>query len=109
SAVAALIAAHVAEPPAPPSESAPNLLPEALDRAVLRAIAKRPDDRFPTAAAFEEELASITSALQVSKETRFDGLVTKSLSALILVAALLGVWSTVIALAVARLLVTRSP
>jgi eukaryotic-like serine/threonine-protein kinase len=42
---------HVHEEPRPPSEVEPSA-PPALDTAVMRALAKDPEDRFPTAAAF---------------------------------------------------------
>jgi serine/threonine-protein kinase len=63
SAVLELTRAHVAETPAPPSTYAPQPIPEALDRAILCALAKRPDDRFPNAAAFTEELERIAERL----------------------------------------------
>src|SRR4051794_9375465 len=40
--------AHLTEPPPVPSEHAPGL-PAALDTVVARALAKRPDDRYPSA------------------------------------------------------------
>jgi serine/threonine-protein kinase len=48
--------AHVTEPPPPASRFAP--VPASVDAVVLRALAKRPDDRYPTAAAMVEALAS---------------------------------------------------
>lgn len=51
--------AHVLTPPAPPSQLAPQPIPPALDQAVLRAIAKTPDERWPSAEAFAQALAAI--------------------------------------------------
>jgi predicted ATPase/serine/threonine protein kinase len=61
--VATLVYRHIAESPRPPSELAPEVTP-ALDAAVLRALAKVPDDRFQTVADFEAALGSpLSSAL----------------------------------------------
>jgi len=49
--------AHVTEPPPPASRFAP--VPASLDAVILRALAKRPDERFPTAATMAEALASL--------------------------------------------------
>ena len=54
--VLAIIQAHVAEPPVPPSVVAPYPIPPALDRAVLRALEKRPRDRFSSAEELADEL-----------------------------------------------------
>jgi len=51
--------AHVLTPPAPPSQLAPQPVPAALDEVVLRAVAKAPDERWPSAEAFAEALAAI--------------------------------------------------
>jgi eukaryotic-like serine/threonine-protein kinase len=59
----AVLRAHLREDPAPPSQRAPRPIPPALDRAILRALAKRPEDRFPSAGAFAEALAPIERAL----------------------------------------------
>ncbi|WP_437744128.1 serine/threonine-protein kinase [Sorangium sp. So ce1504] len=59
----ALLRAHVVEPPAPPSRYAGQRIPAALDRAVLKALAKRPEERFQSAEAFGEELARIGAEL----------------------------------------------
>ncbi len=50
-----LMHAHIEEPPPSPREFAPEL-PLALERAVLRALAKCPDDRFATTAEFKVAL-----------------------------------------------------
>ncbi len=60
--VAALVRAHATEVPAPPSRWAPAPLPLELDRAVLRALAKQPAHRPPSAASFAQELAGIAAA-----------------------------------------------
>jgi eukaryotic-like serine/threonine-protein kinase len=49
---------HVNEEPRPPSEVEPSV-PPALDAAVMRALAKDPEDRFPTAAAFRSAIAGV--------------------------------------------------
>jgi serine/threonine protein kinase len=52
-----LLMAHVRETPRPP-RSVNGLLPPALDDAILRALQKRPEDRFPDMAAFSTALTS---------------------------------------------------
>ncbi|AUX20257.1 protein kinase [Sorangium cellulosum] len=59
----ALLHAHVHEAPAPPSRYAAQGIPPALDGAVLKALAKRAEDRFQSAEAFAEELGRIAAAL----------------------------------------------
>lgn len=54
---------HVTEPPLPVRESAPDV-PAALDDAVLRALEKDPDRRWPSAVAFRE---AIEAALGISR------------------------------------------
>jgi serine/threonine protein kinase len=54
-----VLEAHVTAEPAAPSRFAPLPLPPALDAAVLRALAKQPDDRFADATSFRRELAMI--------------------------------------------------
>ncbi len=51
-----LLLAHVHEEPRPP-RSVNGLLPPALEDAILRALRKRPEDRFPDMAAFATALA----------------------------------------------------
>ncbi|MCX7892831.1 MAG: protein kinase [Burkholderiales bacterium] len=53
--LAALMRAIVREDPEPPSRRNPAVSPE-LERAILRALAKRPDDRFRTAAELAQAL-----------------------------------------------------
>ncbi len=52
-----LLQAHVSRVPAPPSALAGQPIPPAIDAAVLRALAKRPEDRYPTAADFAAALS----------------------------------------------------
>lgn len=58
--LADMLKAHVLEPPKPPSEVAPagQHVQPGLDAAVLRALSKRPRDRFDTALAFAAALQS---------------------------------------------------
>ncbi len=56
-----LLVAHVKETPRPP-RSVNGLLPPALDDALLRALRKRPEDRFP-------DMASFAAALSAARET----------------------------------------
>ncbi|MDC0684601.1 serine/threonine-protein kinase [Sorangium atrum] len=58
-----LVRAHASEVPAPPSSHAPRLVPPELDRAIMRALEKRPELRFPDAAAFAAELSRIAAGL----------------------------------------------
>ncbi|MFT3766048.1 MAG: serine/threonine-protein kinase [Minicystis sp.] len=60
----ALLQAHAAEPPELPSQHAPAPLPAGLEAAILKALTKRPDDRFPSAAAFASELRRIAAEMQ---------------------------------------------
>lgn len=46
---------HISEDPTPPSQHVPNLVP-AVEAVILRALAKEPADRFPTAQAMIEAL-----------------------------------------------------
>jgi serine/threonine-protein kinase len=62
----AMIRAHAFEEPPPPSRFSEQPIPEALDQLLLRALAKRREDRPPCALAFAEELERI----QVSLEPR---------------------------------------
>jgi serine/threonine-protein kinase len=54
--------AHAVETPEPPSRYAPQAISPELDRAILKALAKRPEDRFQTARAFADELGRIAGA-----------------------------------------------
>jgi beta-lactam-binding protein with PASTA domain/tRNA A-37 threonylcarbamoyl transferase component Bud32 len=59
---------HVNELPKPPSQLRPEVPPE-LDKVVLRALAKEPEDRYQTAEEFIEDLERVESGLPVSQET----------------------------------------
>ncbi|MCB9535868.1 MAG: serine/threonine protein kinase [Myxococcales bacterium] len=52
---------HVQAPPPPPRGIVPDL-PEAVERALLRALAKAPDDRYPTVIAFKEAMLAAATA-----------------------------------------------
>src|SRR5690606_11675247 len=58
--------AHVLTQPEPPSRFAPQAIPPALDAAVLRATAKRPEDRHQSAEELPNELAHIAAQLASS-------------------------------------------
>lgn len=49
---------HLSEPPVPPSRHGVEL-PAALEAAILRSLAKKPDDRFATARDFRKELEAL--------------------------------------------------
>ncbi len=66
--VLAILNQHVSEPAPPPSQINPALSP-ALDSVLLRALAKRPEDRYPSADMFVEALAR---ADQSPHATRID-------------------------------------
>jgi serine/threonine-protein kinase len=57
-----LLLAHLKEPPEPPRQLNPAV-PPALEAAVLRALAKKPEDRFADMAAFGAALAGVLDAL----------------------------------------------
>jgi eukaryotic-like serine/threonine-protein kinase len=59
-----LLQAHVGEDPAPPSQIAPQSIEPALDDVVMRALAKRPQDRYASA---EELSAALARALLWSR------------------------------------------
>ena len=52
-----LLQAHVSLAPVPPSQRAAQLIPPSVEAAVMRALAKRPEDRFASAAEFSASLA----------------------------------------------------
>lgn len=60
----ALLHAHLSEPPPALSSFPGLLLPPSLEAAVLRALAKRPDERHTTAADFAAELLAIRHQLE---------------------------------------------
>jgi serine/threonine-protein kinase len=57
--VPALYAHTLATAPKPPSKDSPFTIPEALDAAILRCLAKSPADRFPSAGAFHAALEQV--------------------------------------------------
>ena len=58
-----LISAHVLVQPTSPSSAASQPIPAQLDRAILTALAKAPDQRFQTAEQFSAELGRIAASL----------------------------------------------
>lgn len=54
--ILSLLEAHVSEPPRPPSEVAAQPIEPALDDVIVRALSKRPEDRYASAAAFSAAL-----------------------------------------------------
>jgi serine/threonine-protein kinase len=58
-----LLKANANERPAPPSEKAAQPIPRALDAAILRALEKRPEDRFESAEDFASELRRIVAEM----------------------------------------------
>ena len=59
---------HVNELPKPPSQLRSEISPE-LDKIVLRALAKGPEDRYQTAEDFIEDLERVEAGLPISRET----------------------------------------
>jgi beta-lactam-binding protein with PASTA domain/predicted Ser/Thr protein kinase len=59
---------HLSEIPEPPSRHRPDIPPD-LDKVVLRALAKDPDDRYQTAQDMDADLARVERGLAVSEET----------------------------------------
>jgi serine/threonine-protein kinase len=64
-----VLAAHAVEEPKPPSHHAPQSIPEALDRVVLRALRKDPDERFQTAEAFQRALLDAGASASARRDT----------------------------------------
>jgi serine/threonine-protein kinase len=65
-AAAALMYGHLNTPPPAPSQLRPDL-PDALDRVVTRALAKDPDERYPTATEFATDARrAVTNSLRVA-------------------------------------------
>ena len=54
-----VLTAHASDEPEPPSRFAERPIPVELDRAVLKALSKEPEQRFASAAEFDEALAAI--------------------------------------------------
>src|SRR5437588_1407736 len=57
-----LMAKHVQAPPKPPSVFQPGLNPE-LERVILQAIAKRPEERFQTGREFDEAMSRVADQM----------------------------------------------
>ena len=58
---AAVVMKRIVEEPPPPPSSLRRDLPRALDAVTMRALAKRPEDRHPSAAALAEELGRVVA------------------------------------------------
>jgi eukaryotic-like serine/threonine-protein kinase len=52
-----ILEAHMWTPPEPPSSLSPQGIPTELEETILKALAKRPEDRFPDARAFADALS----------------------------------------------------
>lgn len=65
-----LLQAHLTRPPEPLSNRCGARVSPALDAAVLRALAKSPDDRYPSAADFADDLLRILEALPPGEPSR---------------------------------------
>jgi serine/threonine-protein kinase len=61
-----ILRAQVGEDPLPPSGYAPSPIPRELDQIVLKAISKRPEDRFPDAVSFSRALTLVVGRMCVS-------------------------------------------
>src|SRR4029450_13309513 len=59
---------HLSDTPRPPSLLRPDIPPD-LDMVVLRALAKRPEDRFQTAEEMDAELGRVAAGAGVTAET----------------------------------------
>jgi beta-lactam-binding protein with PASTA domain/predicted Ser/Thr protein kinase len=59
---------HISAIPEPPSSLRPDL-PEDLDLIILRALAKTPEERYPSAEEMDKDLARVAQGLGVSRET----------------------------------------
>ena len=61
---ASVMAAHIRDDPAPPSDYAVEPIPYPLDQVVLRGLRKAPNERFQTASEFKTELESTVALLR---------------------------------------------
>src|SRR2546425_10128660 len=57
-----LMAKHVQAPPRPPSVFQPGLNPE-LEQVIMKALAKRPEDRFQTGAEFDDAMSRVADLM----------------------------------------------
>ncbi|WP_437578195.1 hypothetical protein [Sorangium sp. So ce887] len=64
-----VLRAQVGEAPSPPSRHAAQVIPRGLDGAVMKALAKLPEERFQSAEAFAEELGRIGGGVGVEEES----------------------------------------
>lgn len=84
----ALLGAHLHEIPGPPSRYSPQPIPRRLETAIIKALAKRPDDRFQSAALFAEELGRITGELSARPRVQSRGAEARVLALITLASAL---------------------
>ena len=68
----ALLQAHVLLEPPPPSQVAPQPIAHALDEVVMRALAKRPEDRYASATELSNALARAQAASLDMRAASFD-------------------------------------
>lgn len=68
----AILAGHLHQPPRPPIELSPGV-PEGLNEIILMALAKDPNERFQTAAAFRGALNSVASELGIPLSAPSEG------------------------------------
>jgi serine/threonine-protein kinase len=73
----ATLVAHQTQLPAPPGQRRPGLGPE-VDELVLRALAKRPADRFPSMQAMASEVMRVRLLLNLTAAGLREGTVTRS-------------------------------
>lgn len=60
----AVLTAHALDDPEPPSRHSQNPIPPELDRALMKALAKDPGERFQTAEEFKQFLERVTEAMR---------------------------------------------
>ena len=74
-----VIAAHAFEAPKPPSAGTKSPIPPELDRIVLKALSKSPDDRYTTAFEFHSDLGKVWRELNCPTHLRDTGIASVSL------------------------------
>lgn len=93
-----VMAKHIREAPPPLRTVVPDRpIPASLERTLMRALAKRPDERFESADAFEAALAACLPDIDGRKRSRFHALrIPLAIAAALLVASATAaiVWST---------------